>query len=391
VKGALLLFRKELLQAVRDRRTVFMTVAFPLLFYPLLFGFIGDLVGREQARLATLVPQVLVVMEGEVGELAQALAEEETLQAFFYPDLDQALADLRRGMGEVALWVRREPARGELGYSLTLYYDATSQEAQAAMAKVKGFLQGFFQKLTLERLSAMGIDPESVQPPFTVEAEDIGGREAFGRMLLSRILPYFLVLSILFGALGFGAEITAGEKERGTIATLLSSRLSREEIVLGKFLAVLTVSLASTVLSATGLLIGIRSFGARLDAAAGLSLATAGWILLVLIPLAIVLSAAVLIVGSFARTQKEASVYLLPLYMVIILLGISVMMGSTKPQGAFFAIPVAGSMAAIQQAISGSITPGELAWTLFSSLALGTALLAVSVRIFRSEKVLFRI
>ncbi len=390
MRGALLLYRKELLQAVRDRRTVFMTMVFPLVFYPLLFGLLGDVVGRQEARLAGLVPRVAVVIEGEAPELVQALRNSPELIPHFYSDPEEALAAIERGEGELALRVRRVPERGELGYELTIYYDATSQEAQAGVAKLRAFLQGFFQELTLNRLAAMGIDPQEVQPPFTLEAVDVGGQGALGRAILAQVLPYFLVLSILFGALGFGAEITAGEKERGTISTLLSSRLSRREIVVGKFLAILTVSLASTLVSALGLLLGIRLFGASLTGS-GLSLATAGWILAVLVPLAVVLSAAVLIVGSFARTQKEASVYLLPLYMLIILLGIAIMLGTSQPRGPELAVPVAGAMAAIRGALAGDLTPGELSWTLLSSLPLGAALLWLSVKIYRSEKVLFRI
>lgn len=390
MREALLLYRKELLQAVRDRRTVFMTLVFPLAFYPLLFWVMGDLLAGQQARLAELVPQVLVAVEGEAPRLLGELESARELAAYVYPGIEAALDDLAAGRGQVALLVRRVPERGELGYDLTLYYDAASPEAQAALAKVREFLQSFLQGLTLEKLAQLGIDPQEVQPPFSVSVVDTGGEGGLGKAILAQILPYFLVLSILLGALGFGAEITAGEKERGTIATLLSSRLSREAIVGGKFLAVLTVSLLSTLLSALGLLIGIQLFGASL-AGSGLSLAAAGWILAVLVPLAVVLSAAVLIVGSFARTQKEASVYLLPLYMLIILLGVAVMLGDEAPHGPGLAVPVAGAMAAIRGAISGGFTWTQLGWTLLSSLPLGGVLLWLSVRIYRSEKVLFRI
>jgi len=390
VRGALLLYRKELLQAVRDRRTVFMTLVFPVVFYPLLFWVMGDMVSRQEAQLAELVPRVAVVIEGEAPELVQALRASPELVPYFYADIERALAELDRGQGELALLVRRVPERGELGYDIVIYYDAASQQAQAGVAKLRSFLQGFFQDLTLQRLAAMGIEPEEVQPPFDISLVDVGGEGAVGRAILAQLLPYFLVLSILFGALGFGAEITAGEKERGTIATLLSSRLSREEIVGGKFLAILTVSLASTLVSALGLLLGIRLFGASL-AGSGLSLAAAGWILAVLVPLAVVLAAAVLIVGSFARTQKEASVYLLPLYMLIILLGISIMLGTGQPSGPQLAVPVAGAMAAIRGALSGRLTHGDLGWTFVSNIPLGALLLYLSVRIYRSEKVLFRI
>jgi len=387
VKGAWLLFRKEMLQAVRDRRTVFMTVAFPLIFYPLLFGVVGSFVEREQARLATLVPRLVVVSEGG-DELVQALIEAPGFSVLLAGDLEQGRAALEEGAGEVLLFVRRVPARGELGYALTLYYDTTDQEAQVGAAKLKAFLSEYFQRLARERLAAMGMDPEELSPPFTLKEVDLGGKEGLARVLLSQLLPYFLVLSILSGAMGLGAEITAGEKERGTLATLLSSRLSREEIVLGKFMAVLAVSLITAVISAVGLMLGIRSFGAQLG---GVPVTSVAWVLVLLIPLAMDLSAVVIIVGSFARTQKEASAYLLPVTMLVIVLGISTTMGGGELSGAKLAIPIAGPMAAIKRALVGGLAVREVVWALLSSLVLAGLLLWLAVRLFRSEKVLFRI
>jgi sodium transport system permease protein len=394
VRGALLLYHKELLQAVRDRRTVFMTLVFPLVFYPLLFGVMGDLLERQQQHLTELVPRVLTVVEGEAPRLIQALRSSTALAPVFLDSEQAAIAALGRGQGDLVLIVKRLPKRGELGYRITIQLDASSQEAQVALAKVKSFLQAFLQEETLRRLAALGVKEEEVKPPFDIQVVDTGGQQAMGRAILAQILPYFLILSILSGAMGFGAEITAGEKERGTISTLLSSRLSREEIVIGKFLAILSVSLVSTLVSAVGLIGGITLAGSSLGGSvslASLSLTTAGWILAVLVPLAVVLATLVLIVGSFARSQKEASMYLLPLYMLIILLGMAIMMGGSDPQGLDFAIPVAGSMAAIRAAIVRGLTPGELGWTFLASLPLGAVLLWLGVLVYRSEKVLFRL
>ena len=121
------------------------------------------------------------------------------------------------------------------------------------------------------KLYYCGYDIDELTPPLTVRTEDVATGESLGRMILSRLLPYFMVLAILTGAMGLGAEITAGEKERSTIATLLVSQLSRTEIVLGKFLTVLTVSLTSSLLSAVGLLIGVRFFGGGLTPARTIS------------------------------------------------------------------------------------------------------------------------
>ncbi len=371
-----------------------MTLVFPLVFYPLLFGVMGDLLERQQQHLTELVPRVLTVVEGEAPRLIQALRSSTALAPVFLDSEQAAIAALGRGQGDLVLIVKRLPKRGELGYRITIQLDASSQEAQVALAKVKSFLQAFLQEETLRRLAALGVKEEEVKPPFDIQVVDTGGQQAMGRAILAQILPYFLILSILSGAMGFGAEITAGEKERGTISTLLSSRLSREEIVIGKFLAILSVSLVSTLVSAVGLIGGITLAGSSLGGSvslASLSLTTAGWILAVLVPLAVVLATLVLIVGSFARSQKEASMYLLPLYMLIILLGMAIMMGGSDPQGLDFAIPVAGSMAAIRAAIVRGLTPGELGWTFLASLPLGAVLLWLGVLVYRSEKVLFRL
>jgi len=386
VSESLLLLRKELLQAVRDRRTVMLTVLFPLVFYPLLFGLMGTIAEREQAQLAEIVPRLALVGERE-DSLVSGLLEDRRLSGVHFGDKEAALRELDRRAVDVMLEVTREEERGVMGYGLSLYADAGDAAGQAAVARTREVLQDHFQALVWQQMEAMGIDPAEVEPPFTLEVVDTGEEGAMMRMLAAQMLPYFLVLSILSGAMGFGAEITAGEKERGTISTLLSSRLSRTQIVMGKFLAVLAVALASTLVSAVGLLLGIRAFGAG---AVGISPTAALWVFLLLLPLAMALAAVVLIVGSFARTQKEASAYLVPLLMVIVLVGISLMIGAADPQGVQLAIPLAGPLAAIQRGIAGHLTYTEIGWALGSSGVLAAVLLAAAVRIFRSERVLFR-
>jgi sodium transport system permease protein len=230
----------------------------------------------------------------------------------------------------------------------------------------------------------------------TIATVDVATGESIGRMILSRLLPYFMVLAILTGAMGLGAEITAGEKERSTIATLLVSQLSRTEIVLGKFFTVLTASLMSSLLSAVGLLIGVRFFGGGLSpmgaggAVFSLDLAAFGWMLVVLIPLAVILAALVIIVGSYARSQKEASTFLLPIYMVIVLVGMVSMTGSVNFEGARYLIPVANSLYALQAIILGDAALQNLLYTLAANVLSGAILIAAAVQLFKREAVLFR-
>ncbi len=390
-----LLFVKELIGAVRDRRTLILTVFFPLIFYPLIVGVMGHFTAAEQTRLTQTTPTVLVVNEANDSTFNAHLQAETAFSPFPEPTLAQGRADLHAKLASVLMVVRKSGGGPGLGLDITLYYDQSNQAALYAASRVQKFLESYLKDVLKTKLDALGLDYNKLSPPLKVTAKDTGTSGAVGRMILSRLLPYFMVLAILTGAMGLGAEITAGEKERGTIATLLVSQLSRTEIVLGKFLAVLTVSLVSSLLSAAGLLIGMRFFGGGLAPAGTHATFTIGageflWMLGVLLPLAVIIAALVIIVGSYARNQKEASTYLGPIYMIIVLVGIVSMTGGAQFGGANFLIPVANALYALQEIIMNTLNFQHLVYTLIANVACGGLLIVASIAMFKRETILFR-
>jgi len=390
-----LLFFKEITGAIRDRRTLILTVFFPLIFYPLILMVMGRFTAAEQTRLEEMIPTVIVVDRANDETFRRHLRLTQTLYPLFYDDVDQGLLDLKSGIGQVVMSVDKESGGPGIGLNVALYYDQTDQGATIAAARVRDFLEGYLKEVMRDKLDALGFDYDELSPPLSVRVEDVSSGESVGRMILSRLLPYFMVLAILTGAMGLGAEITAGEKERGTIATLLVSQLSRTQIVLGKFLTILTVSLVSSLLSAVGLLIGVRFFGGGLAPVGtvvtfSLGLTDLGFMLVVLVPLAVILASLVVIVGSFARSQKEASTYLMPIYMVIILVGLISMTGGVSFAGTRFLIPVANSIYALQEIIEGNLQIFHLLYTLVANTLCGGLLIAASIGLFKREAVLFR-
>lgn len=390
-----LLFLKEITGAIRDRRTLILTVFFPLIFYPLILMVMGRFTAAEQTRLEEMIPTVIVVDRANDETFRRHLRSTQTLYPLFYDDMDQGLLDLKSGIGQVVMSVDKESGGPGIGLNVALYYDQTDQGATIAAARVRDFLEGYLKEVIRDKLDALGFDYDELSPPLSVRVEDVSSGESVGRMILSRLLPYFMVLAILTGAMGLGAEITAGEKERGTIATLLVSQLSRTQIVLGKFLTILTVSLVSSLLSAVGLLIGVRFFGGGLAPVGtvvtfSLGLTDLGFMLVVLVPLAVILASLVVIVGSFARSQKEASTYLMPIYMVIILVGLISMTGGVSFAGTRFLIPVANSIYALQEIIEGNLQISHLLYTLVANTLCGGLLIAASIGLFKREAVLFR-
>jgi len=398
-KNVRLLFSKELIGAVRDRRTLILTVFFPLIFYPLIVGVMGHFTTAEQGKLDAMIPTVVVVDLSGDQTFHDRVRQASAFYALFVPDIETGLQDLQDKSGQVMMSVAKGSGGPGIGLDITLYYDQTDQIGVVAAARVRDFLQVYLKDVLREKLDELGMDYSSLSPPINLTVQNVASGESMGRMILSRLLPYFMVLAILTGAMGLGAEITAGEKERGTIATLLVSQLSRTEIVLGKFLTILTVSLVSSILSAIGLLIGVHFFGGSLAATSAsqgvqatfsLSLGAFGWMLVVLVPLAIILSALVVIVGSYARSQKEASTYLMPIYMVIVLIGLVSMSGGSTFVGTRFLIPIANALYALQEIIVGNLQFSHLVYTLAANIICGAILIAASIRAFKREAVLFR-
>jgi len=396
-KNVRLLFVKELTGAIRDRRTLFLTVFFPLIFYPLVLSVIGQFNEAERVRYESLTPTILVVDQSEDETFQAALADERGLFWRSVASVEDGLAGLKSDDGHVLMAVEKESGGEGIGLRVTLHYDQADPFAPIAASQVRAFLEAYLQRVVGDKLDELGYDIDALTPPLTVETRDVATGESLGRMILSRLLPYFMVLAILTGAMGLGAEITAGEKERSTIATLLVSQLSRTEIVLGKFLTVLTVSLTSSLLSAVGLLIGVRFFGEGLTPASlsgsavfSLDLPALGWMLVVLVPLAVILAALVIIVGTYARSQKEASTYLLPIYMVIVLVGMMSMTGGIAFEGTRYLIPVANALYALQGIIVGELVTTNILYTLIANVVCGVALIAAAVRLFKREAVLFR-
>ncbi|MCK5584744.1 ABC transporter permease [Candidatus Bipolaricaulota bacterium] len=395
-KNVRLLFSKELLGAVRDRRTLILTVIFPLIFYPLILSVMGRFNEAERIRLESLTPAILLVDQSEDATFQSELNQSDAFYWLGENSVESGLEALQNKEGNLLMVVSKESGGEGVGLDVTLYYDQSDQFAFAAAEQVRGFLGSYLKRVVDDKLGELGVDYESLSPPMTIDTIDVATGESIGRMIMSRLLPYFMVLAILTGAMGLGAEITAGEKERSTIATLLVSQLTRTEIVLGKFLTVLTVSLVSSLLSAVGLLIGVRFFGGGLSptgaggAVFSLDLSAFGWMLVVLVPLAVILAALVIIVGSYARSQKEASMFLLPIYMVIVLVGMISMTGSVTFEGARYLIPVANALYALQAIILGDAALQNLFYTLIANVVSGAVLIAVAVQLFKREAVLFR-
>jgi len=383
-----LLFKKEILAGLRDRRTAILVLVFPLIFYPTMLGLIFHFTSQNVSDGRGTVSRVIYHNRVDSETLAGFFERNEDILTSFYEERSEARRAFDNGQGDVLLLVeKKQPSGLKVGIS----YRKFEQESEIALSRTKGVLENYLQKTLQQKLDSMGISYEDVTPPMEIEVNEVGSAAtAIGQEVLKMMLPYFVILSIITAAMGLGAEITAGEKEKKTISTLLVSRLSREEIVLGKFLTVFLVATVAAVFSVVGLIYGLGLFGIDLPLS-NLTPAVFGSILLTMLPLVAVLSALVISIGSFARTQKEANVYQTPVLMLVVLTGILSMTGGIDLGTFAYFIPLLNSLETFKELIVGTIDLFHIGATFLTTVPLAGLLVYLAIGLFKREDILFRI
>jgi sodium transport system permease protein len=195
-------------------------------------------------------------------------------------------------------------------------------------------------------------------------------------------------------------DLTAGEKERGTIETILCSPVSRTHLVFGKFLMVLTASIATAVLSIASMAV---SFGASKKMLLAMTYGATGAalqititgkaiasIFLVVLPLAVFFSAALLALSLFAKSFKEAQSYISPLMIVAVLPAVASLLPGVELTPALALVPVLNTSLVSKEIIAGTYHWNLIALIFFSSSVYAAAALAIAVKLFQREDVLFR-
>jgi sodium transport system permease protein len=230
--------------------------------------------------------------------------------------------------------------------------------------------------------------------------------EKVGGNLVGGFVPYLIIALCFTGAMYPAIDVTAGEKERGTMETLLCSPAARVEIVLGKFLLVLTGSLSAMAMSllsmgVTALVTGAILFGDRLTARVAQATATSGYVnfispwgllgvLAVVFPVAILFSAVQLTIALFARNTKEAQSYLGPSMIIVLLPAIIGMLPGIDLNAPLAWIPLLNLSLVCKEMLSGVWHWGYIAIVFASTCLYAAIALALAVRMFERESVLFR-
>jgi len=394
-----LIYLKEIQGAIRDRRTLISMIVIPLIFYPLLFLVIGYFSVLGQKNSEAQPSAINIIGEANATQLVTLLKQDKDIEIISSESEANPEHELMEGSIHLTIQIPDMVEENYTGESKTtpkpiiIEYDSTAQRSQTARKRVLALLEHYREGLIRVRLNKIGLESDFLEP-FQEQWLDLAPQEKKVGFLLGSILPHFIIILIFVGAMHSAVDITAGEKERGTMATLLVSQLSRLEIVLGKYFSVMTISAVSMFLGLTGLSIALLVPALLLGEPflAGLHFSTTIFFLflLTLIPLVGLASSILILIGIFARNNREASTYITPIYMIAIFLAMISLSQGIELAKPLFLIPILNNSFVFKELLIGTIDKTHLFNTVVSNLLLALLALRAATRMFQQENVLFR-
>lgn len=391
----LTIFRKELKDILRDRRTVYAMVLFPMLLSPLLItvmvqvvksqtekakvkevriGLAGEYAPDVFVQMAGMSPNKLIrgVPNNEDG--IEALIASDSLDAVWHFDADfqEDIDSFRRGQ-------------------ITLWYQTANEDVGGRMTMIRAGLDSFYQQ---QRLAALKLSKSSTVPlKFNVHDQS-SSREIIGQQL-GGMLPYFFMIFCFMGCMYPAIDLTAGEKERGTLETLLVSPAQRLHIFLGKFLVVALSGFVSALLSIASLALSIKfnmdSFGEMPPevTATLMSIASVNTLLsltALLIPLTLFFASLMIMLGISAQSFKEAQSLISPLMIIVLMPTIAAFIPGIELNASNALIPIFNVSMAAKEVVAGTIEPTPYAITVVSLVVLAIVGMLISQRVFNQEK-----
>lgn len=391
------LYKKEILDVIRDKKTILTMVVLPVLLYPLLFLVI--------MQIMTLVMQTqeestyYIAYENVSEEHKQALndwiaGEEDELEYILEEvESDNPQEDLKAE--KIDAYITVEQTESQTRYEVHYLYAATSSNTAAGMLKEE--IESFSQKVAEDNAREQGLDVDKLLYPVVATMDDQSSNESSVGSMLGGIIPFLLITSIVMGCIYPAIDATAGEKERGTLETLLTLPVGNMELIASKFLSVATIAVVSVmmnVISMGGVVLYLYStMNALSEGASELDLGTFIPAILItvlcVIAFSLFISAITMIVCSFAKSFKEANNYVTPISLVVMLTGYIGIIPTIELNTTMALVPVANICLLIKNLLVFKYDFTLIVLVLLSNIIYAFISVWVLGKIYNSESILF--
>lgn len=382
-----LIFKKEIKNALRDRRTLISVVIVPLVVFPLLGTLPMALIGRQEKKVFEQ-PSKIVVTGSEFNALTEFL---KAMGQFKLVSAENPKQALQSGTLDCVLEVIKNLSEDSTA-EVRLFFDATRASSRAALDKLRLALNSFTDRIVAHRLGKIGVDPKILKP-VNLSLENVATGQRLGGFIIGGLIAMMAVIGTISGGMVMAIDSTAGEKERRTLEVLLASPASRTGIILGKYFGVLVMAMVSVILMAIGygvsFSIGFR-FLPGTEMGLVLNVNVLPLIFVTMLFTAGFISSLQMAISIFARSYREAQSYLTPLAIIAILPVVFLQTAGPQPSGSLFYIPLFNAMLLIRELLMGMVHPAHIFNTLISSLVFALLALRLAFNVFKRETAILR-
>ena len=371
--------RKELRETLRDRRTLTVMLLFPLVVYPLISLLLAEVAAGKQATASAQTSRIALVggdaptraalrsVLSAKGSGCQVVGEDGP-RPYDNSDITSDRVD--------ALVILPPVAAPSTPVAARVIYDETRPLSDQAHERVTAALSAAL--------------PPGCARSYAVSATSLASQSKVGGYVLSRVLPLIIVIMTMLGAFYPAIDITAGERERGTLETLLTSPVRRFDLMTGKVLAVATLALLTGVLNIVSMSLTVAETS-RL--AAGASVLAIPWAraaatMVIVVPAAFLFASVMVAIGAMARSFKEAQTLLMPVYLVCLTPSLVASMAEFPLTGVIMLVPGTNLTLLARDVMLGSAHLLPALVVLASTLGFGALALMLAARLYDSERLL---
>ena len=393
IKHIRAVYKKEMQDILRDRRTLIATVVIPILLIPIMTFGIPLLFSSTEQQIVEQTQYIAIINYESSENFTRLIDGSRSLRVVeIDKPIDEAIRNgtIAAGIGIPSDFDDR--IANEQRVNITVYYDASSRTSNVAYSKIMQFLSMYSKVTVDERLLNREIDPE-ILSPIQVFASDVATEDEVSGYLLSLILPPLLSIIVATGGMNASIDLTVGEKERHTLEALLVTSAKRRDLITGKFLAVFSttlVSIAFIMLSLTGSVGYLSTFSIQ-QMQIFLTLQTSIIVFSILSLMAIMIASLGMALASFAKSFKEANNYLTPMLFLIVILSFGSYGINIDDVGLIpFLVPILNVTLVIQEVMVNNLNVFHLVLTVTSTVVVSVILILIASWIYHKEGLLFR-
>ena len=391
------LYKKEILDVIRDKKTILTMVILPVLLYPMLFLVIMQIMTMvmEEQEASTYYIAYENVAEEHKQALNDWIAGDEDELEYILKEVESDNPKQDLEAEEIDAYITVKETESQVTFEIHYMYADTNSNTAAGMLREE--IESYSTKVAEDNAKAEGLDVDKLLYPVVATMDDQSSNESSVGSMLGGIIPFLLITSIVMGCIYPAIDATAGEKERGTLETLLTLPVGNMELIASKFLSVATIAVVSVFMNVLSMGIVVAylysTMTALSDGANELELGTFIPAILItvccVIAFSLFISAITMIVCAFAKSFKEANNYVTPISLVVMLTGYVGIIPTIELNTTTSLIPVVNICLMIKNLLVFKYDFTLIVIVLLSNIIYAFVAVWILSKVYNSESILF--